>query len=79
MRVARIPVSWHLMRQALGLPDDTELCGARVEPDMWQTVELTVVHPDLRDVTLTDGELPPVATPTMKRQDPVVLVEWGQK
>lgn len=81
MGYARILVSAELLRQALHLPTDTRICMAAMprEYSSWEQVELTVAHPDLKDVPLREGEFPPIVSPTFQHQQPVVFVEWGQK
>ncbi len=78
MGVARIYVTGALLRQAMAFPQRTEIVGASIVRDRYDTIELIVEHPDLKDETV-EGAAPPLVTPTFQRQDPVVLVNWGQE
>lgn len=70
-------MTYDLLREALHLPCDTEI--RHVGPGAYDTAEITVIHSDLNDVTLAEGELPPVVCPTFRRNVPVEFIEWGQK
>ena len=77
MGAARIIVAVELLRDSLHLPHSTEILLART--DRYGEVELTVVDPDIRDVVLAEGELPPVLNPSFRKQEPIVFEGWNQK
>lgn len=76
MKIARFLITPEFLRAALFLPETASLVWA----GMHRTgeIELTVKSPDLRDVTVLEGERPPLISPRYRRQDPVVFVEWGE-
>lgn len=76
MGYARILVSAELLREALHLPRDTNILFAKMEAGF--NVELTVSHPDLVGGP-SPGELPPMATPTFRKQEPIVFEGWNQR
>jgi hypothetical protein len=83
MGYARIRVSFDLLRDALHLPRLAEIKLVAMpsdpcDPYRLEEAEILVAHPDLSDVLAPD-ELPPLITPTFRRQEPVVFVDWGQK
>ena len=77
MKVARILVSFDFLREALHLPPCTEIKAVRSydSPDL---AEITLTHPDLRDVDVAPGEGPPIVSPTFRRNVPVEFLDWGQ-
>lgn len=77
MGAARIIITADLLRDALHLPQTTEIRLART--DRYGEIELTVVDPALSDAPLPEGELPPVVTPTLRTQEPIVFEGWNQK
>ena len=91
MKLARIRISRELFLAAIPLPDETLLLSARLVDA--QTIELEVEHPALLDVKLTEGEQPPIITPTFTTDPKVeeafrllqervsiasLFEEWGQ-
>lgn len=77
MGAARVMVSFELLREVLHLPATTEIWFVgTADRDI---AEITVADPGLQDVTLREGEKPPVVTPTFRRNVPVEFVEWGQR
>jgi hypothetical protein len=79
MGCARIRVSFPFLRELLCLPVLTEIRHASMSSDGYcDDVELIVSHPDLVDVPRSDGELPPLITPTFRKQEPVVFISWNQ-
>jgi hypothetical protein len=75
MPYARIRVSLELLREVLHFPFGTEIKLVAMVRNAYGTeAELTVSHPDLKN-----EESIPLITPTFRRQEPVVFVDWGQK
>lgn len=72
---ARLHVSKELLREALHLPVATDIRFAMTVD--WDTVELIVVHPDLPDVPIVEGQDLPLITPTFRKNIPVEFVDWG--
>lgn len=85
MRIAKFRVTAELLIQALCLPPGTKIQGISTLPifgdspgqDGWD-MELTVEHPDLKEVDVDEGESAPTVKPMLRRQDPVVFEGWGQ-
>lgn len=77
MGYARILVTTELLREVLHLPPDTNILFAKDDGQF--NVELTVSHPDLVGGPGPEGELPPLVTPTFRKQEPIVFEGWGQK
>ena len=85
MRLARFLVTAELLREFFRLPDGTEVvcvesiwrdAGGGVDLD---EIEITVTHPDLRDVKGLARDAPPIIRPTYRKDgDAVVFVDWGQ-
>lgn len=71
---ARILITPDFLRELLHLPIGTELRGSGAYH--YDQIELFLSHPDLPDVPL--GDRPPLITPTFRRQEAVVFVDWGQ-
>jgi hypothetical protein len=75
--IARFQMSPEFLRELLHLPRGTAIVRAGMDRD---NIELTIAHPDLRNVSLADEEQPPLIQPTFRREaDVVLLVDWGQK
>ncbi len=77
MKRARVWVTYELIRQALVFPVGTDIRFVKVSAHLHDAAEFVIEHPDLRDVTLAEGEEPPLICPTFQKQEPVVLVDWG--
>ncbi len=80
MRIARVHVSPEFLRDALHLPAGTEILWAGMPlPHADSIIEVTLTHPDLREVELVGGERPPLIRPRFHREAECVLLEdWGQ-
>lgn len=81
MKIARFLVTPEFLRQILHLPIGTEVTWAGMEQGHAYPpcIELTIEHPDLRDVELVEGERPPLIEPKYRREDDAVLmIDWGQ-
>lgn len=76
MGAARILVTTELLRECLHLPVGTDIVLA-VTVEWGHMIELTVTHPDLK-CQAQPSELPPLLTPTFRRQEPVVFEGWNQ-
>lgn len=77
MKIARFLVTPELLRQVLDLPAGTEIVWAGFNH---RCIELTIEHPDLRDVELAEAEWPPLIRPTFAREaDVVLLMDWGEE
>lgn len=78
MRAALVTVSPKVLADALSLPRGTEIRGVRFD-GLDSVITIRVEHDDLKDVTLAEGELPPITTPQFFRiGDFVVGMEtWG--
>lgn len=75
MGVARISVASELVLDALGFPEQTAIRGARMSDD-GRDVILVVEHEALK-TTRIEGAEPPIAVPSFRHRNPVVLVDWG--
>lgn len=75
MKIARFLITPVFMRELFHLPVTAEIVWAG-----WRDgcIELTVEHADLKDVVLSPDELPPVVQPKFRKQESLVMVEWGQ-
>jgi hypothetical protein len=80
MKIARFLVTPEFLRQILHLPIGTEVTWAGMDhSSYWPCIELTIEHPDLRDVELVADEHPPLIEPQFHREGDVVLMtDWGQ-
>jgi hypothetical protein len=77
VKIARFLITPEFLREVLHLPAGTDIVGASCHYPLH--VELVVTHPDLPDVTLAQGESPPLVAPTFIRQDhEVMFVGWGR-
>lgn len=75
MKIARFLVTPELLLDLFHLPRGTEFIWAGMDRTC---IELTIRHPDLRDVELQDRR-PPLINPQFQREgDVVLLVDWGQ-
>jgi hypothetical protein len=72
-------VSPDLLREALHLPIGTKITWAGIDRHATELlIELTIEHPDLRDLERAEIE-PPLIRPRFQRErDVVLLVDWGQ-
>jgi hypothetical protein len=80
-KIARVLVTPELLRELLHLPLGTRIVWAAMDHTYGghAAIELTIEHPDLRDVELVEDEQPPLIRPVYRREDDVVLlVDWGQ-
>lgn len=78
-RIARVLVSYELLREMLHLPIAAEICTVRESQSLHHSFEIVVKHPDLNDVVLAEGQWPPIVTPTWRKNVPVEFIEWGQE
>jgi hypothetical protein len=74
-RIARMLLTPEFCREIMHLPIETEILGSGAYHGK---VEVFLTHPDLADVPLREGDCPPLVRPTVRRQEPVVFVDWGQ-
>ncbi len=77
MKAVTVLVSFDLLREALHLPLLTDI--RFVGTSDFGIAEIVIEHPDLPDVAIVEGQRPPIATPTFRKQEPIVFVDWGLK
>lgn len=77
MGYARVQITPELLLDVLHFPPDTRIVGADMDHSHGYVV-LTMAHPDLKDGVVDDRGCPPVTTPTLRAQPPVVFESWGQ-
>jgi hypothetical protein len=76
VKIARFLMTPEFLRDLLCLPLGTTIIWAGMDPS---GIELTIEHPDLKDVELQEAARPPLIRPLFQREDAVVLlVDWGQ-
>ena len=74
---ARMPVSTELLRQALNLPEGTEIVNA--DAVGFGQIEFIVTHPDIPPKVYLQGEKIQVVVPTFRKQEPIVFEGWNPK
>jgi hypothetical protein len=72
MRVAKVQISFDLIRAVLQLPVDTDLVGVKYERP--NELALYVKHENLKKFTGTEGEEPPTVRPKISYS-----FDWNQK
>lgn len=79
MGYARVIVSAHMFLDAFNFPKGTEVKHVSSHDGSgFCDIEVTLSHPDIPTV-IEEGQLPPVVSPSFRRQEPVVFVDWGIK
>ena len=77
MKIARFLMTPEFLLDLLRLPKGTEFIWAGTDRNY---IELTIKHPDLKDVELQEAERPPLIRPQFHREDQIVLLmDWGQE
>jgi hypothetical protein len=79
VKIARFLVTPEFLRDLLHLPVGTTITWAGMDHTYGPCIELTIEHPDLRDVEVVEDEHPPLIEPRFQREgDVVLMVDWGQ-